>query len=385
MTIVGPQHTCASACFLVFAAGVGRTAFESARIGVHSVSDSGDDNLLAQAFTTLFARDAAAYGVPAGIIGKLVVTPPNGMTGLSHVELRQMGVEIEPDAAPAVAQGYRRGSALSPGTGVEANPAPSPQGPSAVPPAVAMRPVAPPSTQAPMEHRQGEPQAFVDGLADRAAWESWIGTLSPTARAGAEFWAGQRSAPRPAACPTNDPVFESACVAARQRLTPTDVRRRAEPEYRRGWNSYVAAAPNLDSRPAVESPRSASGAAASSTAALLTAEAVVRPVAAMKQRLRAAGMAGLQASRQECEQVVSRNNSPRSAEYCLVLIYSAYLIDQGFMASMGRPGLSTPGWDWSMVYPALVRMFDVMQVPIAQRPAQFNAYERWISQELLKP
>ncbi len=42
--------------------------------------------------TTLLARDAAACGVPPGILGKLVTTHPGRITWLSHADLTSMGV-----------------------------------------------------------------------------------------------------------------------------------------------------------------------------------------------------------------------------------------------------------------------------------------------------
>ena len=86
--------------------------------------------------------------------------------------------------------------------------------------------------------------AFDEGAADRKAWEVWFATTSGATRAGAEFWADQRSLSNRVTCAaaarasTSDgPAWLDGCVAARGRLDPTDVRRSAEPEYRRGWNS----------------------------------------------------------------------------------------------------------------------------------------------------
>lgn len=91
----------------------------------------------------------------------------------------------------------------------------------------------------PSAQTQGETSAFVAGLADRTAWEIWLQGLSAPGRAGAEFWATQRSLPRPAACSSTDAVFQDACETAQRRLSPTDARRRAEPDYRQGWNSFL--------------------------------------------------------------------------------------------------------------------------------------------------
>lgn len=93
-TFVASNQTCASACFLVFAAGTRRMASASARIGVHSVSSGGDESTEAVAVTTALARDAVVYGVPDSIIGRLLRTPPHEMAWLSHADLRAMGVSI---------------------------------------------------------------------------------------------------------------------------------------------------------------------------------------------------------------------------------------------------------------------------------------------------
>jgi hypothetical protein len=78
---------------------------------------------------------------------------------------------------------------------------------------------------------------FEKGLADRAAWEQWISSLSTDYRAGAEYWAGQRSLPRPGTC-YGVPGFSAGCEAAKARLTPADALRKSEPDYKLGWNAY---------------------------------------------------------------------------------------------------------------------------------------------------
>ena len=85
---------CASACFLIFAAAKRRFMGPDALIGVHSVSQSGDENLATMAFTTIFARQAAAYGVPPAILGKMVQTEPGRMAWLTPTDLRPMGVVV---------------------------------------------------------------------------------------------------------------------------------------------------------------------------------------------------------------------------------------------------------------------------------------------------
>jgi hypothetical protein len=83
---------CASACFIVFAAGTEKFANYGALIGVHGASDkSGRESGTA---TVSMARIVKDFGVPAGIIGKMVVTPPDEMVWLSPDDLRSMSTTM---------------------------------------------------------------------------------------------------------------------------------------------------------------------------------------------------------------------------------------------------------------------------------------------------
>lgn len=110
VTNVGQGATCASACFLVFAAGSMKYANYSARIGVHGASDqSGKETAGSGAATVSMARVAKELGVPAAIIGRMVVTPPSDMVWLSPSELQSMEVSLlgkpsqvaQPDQPPS--------------------------------------------------------------------------------------------------------------------------------------------------------------------------------------------------------------------------------------------------------------------------------------------
>ena len=114
-TIVSSRGMCASACFLMFAAGSTRMASINARIGVHSASADGEDNGPAQAVTTLMARQAAEFGVPPSIIGKMVTTPPDDMTWLNRQDLAAMNTTI----LPSFESTYTPGSELVPGSAVQ--------------------------------------------------------------------------------------------------------------------------------------------------------------------------------------------------------------------------------------------------------------------------
>jgi len=94
-TNVGKNATCASACFLIFAAGPTKYASYGAQIGVHGASDqSGSETVSSDAATISMAKVAKELGVPATIIGRMVVTPPSEMVWLTPQDLQSMGVTM---------------------------------------------------------------------------------------------------------------------------------------------------------------------------------------------------------------------------------------------------------------------------------------------------
>jgi hypothetical protein len=82
--------------------------------------------------------------------------------------------------------------------------------------------------------------AFSQGQADRQTWDAWFSSQTGGFRTGAEYWAAHRSDPKPGSCetiyPGADASWIAGCRAAKQRLVAPDLRRKMEPEYRRGWN-----------------------------------------------------------------------------------------------------------------------------------------------------
>lgn len=82
-----------------------------------------------------------------------------------------------------------------------------------------------------------QPESFSDGAHDRAAWERWFNGLSVEERAGAYYWSAERSKSHPGSCEQLGGKWEIGCLEAKERLTPTDVRRKADPLYKAGWNS----------------------------------------------------------------------------------------------------------------------------------------------------
>jgi hypothetical protein len=104
-TNVGQGATCASACFLVFAAGETKFANYSAKIGVHGASDqTGEESGTA---TVSMARFAKELGVPPAIIGRMVVSPPSEMVWLSPADLQTMGTTMvgKPSQLPSIQDG----------------------------------------------------------------------------------------------------------------------------------------------------------------------------------------------------------------------------------------------------------------------------------------
>jgi ATP-dependent protease ClpP protease subunit len=202
---------CASACFLIFAAAPRKLAAPDALIGVHSASDAGGDETLSSlAATTLMSRDLAGLGVPSSIIAKVVETEPNRMEWLMPRDLALLGAQV---ITPTP-----RAPQPSPTNGQTASAARAPA-------------VNAPSTN-----------VFDQGLADRRRWEAWLNSLPGAYHEGARYWSAQRSLPKPGSCfgPAGQNLgdWTSGCLAAQQLLAPTDIRRKSEPEYRLGWNSY---------------------------------------------------------------------------------------------------------------------------------------------------
>jgi hypothetical protein len=78
------------------------------------------------------------------------------------------------------------------------------------------------------------------GYQDGIAWRQWTGGLTGDMHAGAGFWAGERSNPNPGSCFQGTPDFQEGCRAAKARLTTPDILRKAQPDYKAGWNAAFA-------------------------------------------------------------------------------------------------------------------------------------------------
>jgi hypothetical protein len=100
-TQVGEGAICASACFLVFAAGEKRFAASGAFIGVHKASEkNGRESSQSAAATLAMAGFARELGVPSAITAKMMATPPARIQWLDSRDLKAMGVAVGSTPAP---------------------------------------------------------------------------------------------------------------------------------------------------------------------------------------------------------------------------------------------------------------------------------------------
>jgi hypothetical protein len=99
-TSVQSGARCASACFVAFSAGPQKFVSYTANVGVHGASDARGQE--AGDATVSMARVVKELGVPEGIIGKMVITPPNEIVWLWADDLRSMGATMtgKPAQAP---------------------------------------------------------------------------------------------------------------------------------------------------------------------------------------------------------------------------------------------------------------------------------------------
>lgn len=91
-TIAAAGSRCASACFIVFAAGNEKFASYDAAIGVHGVSDKfGHETAQTEEATIAMARIVSRFGVPPRIIAQMVTTRARDISWLTPEDLRAMG------------------------------------------------------------------------------------------------------------------------------------------------------------------------------------------------------------------------------------------------------------------------------------------------------
>ena len=82
---------------------------------------------------------------------------------------------------------------------------------------------------------------YSNGRQARIEYETWFNGLPQQGdyQQGAAFWAMNRSLKVPPSCtqPAMNAAWQNGCMAAQQRLTPSDLRRRTEADFKSGWNS----------------------------------------------------------------------------------------------------------------------------------------------------
>jgi len=106
-TAVVHGATCASACFLVFAAGREKFAGHTSFIGIHGAGDKlGRVTEESEEATRAMAHLCKQLGVPSPITEKLIATPPGEIVWLSSEELQSMGASLIRDPIDS-AQGSR--------------------------------------------------------------------------------------------------------------------------------------------------------------------------------------------------------------------------------------------------------------------------------------
>jgi hypothetical protein len=216
-TMVAPDSQCASACFLIFAAGERKVASNRSFIGVHSLTtiNVGEDDSAKSSTVDVARYCSTELKIPPDIIGKMVSTPASSIYQLSIADLTEMGVDISDDGPPSP----------SPRDLIERHTAIRPAVPAPVPPT----PVPSTPMTSPM---------FQKGMSDRTAWQKWVDGFSGEFRAGIEWWASQRSMPNPGSC-VGAPGFVAGCNQAKARLAGYDLLRKTQPEYKVGWNAYT--------------------------------------------------------------------------------------------------------------------------------------------------
>jgi hypothetical protein len=94
-TRVEDGAVCASACFLLFAAGEPRTAHPNSFIGVHKAADNdGRESYKSREATRAMVEFARQLGVPSTITDKMGRTPSDSLEWLSAWDLRSMGATV---------------------------------------------------------------------------------------------------------------------------------------------------------------------------------------------------------------------------------------------------------------------------------------------------
>lgn len=92
--LVYASEQCDSVCAFIFFAAKERFLGRGCKIGVHAVSnDRGREDADSARVTLQVSRFLVAAGVPHSIIGKIVATPPAGITYLDNRDLASLNVQ----------------------------------------------------------------------------------------------------------------------------------------------------------------------------------------------------------------------------------------------------------------------------------------------------
>jgi hypothetical protein len=105
-TGVAEHGVCASACVIIWAAGVRKSASQSSQIGVHGAYlDNGGvenakaeetDKLYEATFTLKIAQQLKMYDAPDNVVVAAIMTPPNDMYWLTQADAEAWGANIRP-------------------------------------------------------------------------------------------------------------------------------------------------------------------------------------------------------------------------------------------------------------------------------------------------
>ncbi|MEJ1935036.1 hypothetical protein WDZ92_32970, partial [Nostoc sp. NIES-2111] len=82
--------TCASACFVVYAAGAKKLATPMARLGVHTAYEPGGS--ISSKATATMAEACRRFGVPQSVLAKMARTKAPDIAWITRKEARAMGV-----------------------------------------------------------------------------------------------------------------------------------------------------------------------------------------------------------------------------------------------------------------------------------------------------
>ena len=93
-TGVAPGGMCASACVLLWAAGVHKSVAPDSRVGVHMTSLSDDASRTNLLLNGMIGRDLASVGAPASVVAAAVATPGDSIYWLTPADFAAWNVNI---------------------------------------------------------------------------------------------------------------------------------------------------------------------------------------------------------------------------------------------------------------------------------------------------